>query len=61
MFYFIRHAQSKFNFEADIELRDKMGEKFSKFSQEYKELKFDPKYFDCDITQQGIDQCKVAK
>ena len=57
MFYFIRHAQSRFNFEADMQLKEKLGDKFNIYSEEYINVKFDPKYFDCGLTEVGKEQC----
>ena len=61
MFYFIRHAQSQFNYDADIELRNAMGPNFSKKSKEYLELKFHPKYIDSGLTPEGKNQCLNAR
>lgn len=49
MLYFIRHAQSLFNYDTD-ELEKAMGEKYSKKSPEYLSLKFDEQYLDCGLT-----------
>lgn len=61
MLYFIRHAQSFFNQDADEKLRETMGEKYSKKSPEFLALKFDKKYLDCGLTEKGRDQCLKAR
>lgn len=58
MIYFIRHAQSAFNFDATINL-SLPG--FSKKSSQYLSFKFDPKYCDCGLTSAGRLQSTKAK
>lgn len=50
MLYFIRHAQSLFNYDTEDKLQKVMGEKYSKKSPEYLRLKFDEQYLDCGLT-----------
>ena len=53
MLHFIRHAQSKFNIVAD-QCSKKYGDKVYLDTEEYLTEKFNPKYFDVEITERGI-------
>lgn len=59
LIYLIRHAESTFNFEADIELLSDTT--LTKQSPEYLALKFDPKYMDCGLTAKGRQQCQATR
>ena len=60
--YMIRHAES-----ADNAAQTALKAKYSKTEQnylkteEYLEMKFDPKYEDCDITPAGFKQCEGCR
>lgn len=52
MLYFIRHAESEFNAVAD-KMEKKYGEDDFYDAEEYIQEKFDRKYLDVEITQEG--------
>jgi bisphosphoglycerate-dependent phosphoglycerate mutase len=60
MLYLIRHAQSRFNKVADA-LEEKYGSETFGDEEEYLKEKFSHEYLDVEITEEGIEQAKVAR
>lgn len=55
MIYFIRHAESRYNL-AEKEIEHQIGANYFD-SETYLNAKFDRKYLDVEITENGITQC----
>lgn len=60
MLYFIRHAESEFNAVADL-MEKKYGEDDFYDAEEYIQEKFDRKYLDVEITQEGRQHALEAR
>jgi hypothetical protein len=59
MIYFIRHAESQYN-AAEKVIEHQIGEHYLD-SQVYLDAKFDRKYMDVEITENGVHQAIQAK
>lgn len=59
MLYLIRHAESKFNVVAK-NMEEKYGAGYLD-AEEYTAEKFDRKYLDVEITEEGEGQCLLAR
>ena len=59
MIYFIRHAESRYN-RAEEKIKEELGEDYQQ-TEQYLSAKFDPKYYDVEITEEGEVQAEKAR